>query len=489
MLASKTPLLSTAEAAARPMVVPKARSIRFSERRLLLASFDAFAINGAFLAGLLWRAEFHLSLRIVIWFVVLTAIWFICSSTLDCYNLMTSAKIGQSLSRTNIAVLATFVIDALLPFISPMLPTSRLDAAVSPVLALVGITAWRSIYATVFVQPNFHQRALVVGAGDAGRTLLHALKALGGTSNGKHGVGYEVLGFVDDDHEIHAQKIEGVAVLGGRSDLVRLVRQTRPDELVLAITHWETIHPDLFASILECREQGVPITTMATVYERLTGRVPIQHVGKTLSVALPLDERASHRFYLVIKRSLDVLTGLAGCVLTAAVIPFIWCANRLFSPGPLFYKQERVGMSGQVFMIFKFRSMVVDAEKGTGAVWADKNDCRVTPVGRFLRLTRLDELPQFWNIFKGEMSLVGPRPERAHFVDRLNSEIPFYRIRHAVRPGLTGWAQIKYRYGASIEDSLAKLQLDLYYIKHQGLLLDAEILFQTIMVVLGLKGR
>ena len=167
----------------------------------------------------------------------------------------------------------------------------------------------------------------------------------------------------------------------------------------------------------------------------------------------------------------------------------VWCANRLFSPGPLFYKQERVGMSGQVFVIYKLRSMVVDAEKGTGAVWADKNDSRITAVGRFIRLSRLDELPQFWNILKGDMSLVGPRPERAHFVARLNSEIPFYRVRHAVRPGLTGWAQVKYRYASSIEDSLAKLQLDLYYIKHQGLLLDAEILFQTIMVVLGLKGR
>jgi len=163
-------------------------------------------------------------------------------------------------------------------------------------------------------------------------------------------------------------------------------------------------------------------------------------------------------------------------------------ANRFTAPGPLLYHQVRVGKGGQTILVTKFRSMVVDAEEHTGAVWATQHDPRVTPVGRFLRKTRLDEVPQFWNILKGDMSLIGPRPERPHFVDQLVQQIPFYRVRHAVKPGLTGWAQVLFPYGASVDDTLSKLEYDLYYIKNQSILLDISILLKTIPIVLGFKG-
>jgi lipopolysaccharide/colanic/teichoic acid biosynthesis glycosyltransferase len=221
----------------------------------------------------------------------------------------------------------------------------------------------------------------------------------------------------------------------------------------------------------------------------LTGRVPVQHAGRTLDVVMPVGRPALFRLFLLGKRSVDILIGFVGCLFLVLAIPFVWLANRFASPGCLFFVQERVGQGGKTFRLVKFRSMVVDAEKGTGAVWAQVGDSRITPVGNILRKTRLDEVPQFWNVLRGEMSVVGPRPERPEFVNRLAEEIPFYRARHAVKPGITGWAQVKYRYGASQEDSLVKLEYDLYYIKHQGLFADLIILLKTLEVVLGFKGR
>jgi exopolysaccharide biosynthesis polyprenyl glycosylphosphotransferase len=346
------------------------------------------------------------------------------------------------------------------------------------------------------VQPAFHQRALVVGAGWSGRTLAQAIAETGdsasnGDSGGNpyRGTGYRIIGFVDDNAENLGKEIEGSLVLGTHQDLVRLARELQPDELVVAITHAQTIHGGLFQAILDCRELGIQVTTMASLYERVTGRVPVEHAGRDLYVVLPLDRSAGDRLYLAVRRLFDIVVGAAGCILVALLSPVVWLAHQLTAPGDVFYRQERVGKGGQVFKVVKYRSMVMDAEKNTGAVWASHDDGRVTSVGRLLRKTRLDELPQFWNVLKGEMSLIGPRPERPEFIAQLAQEIPFYRVRHAVKPGITGWAQVKYRYGSSVNDSLLKLQYDLYYIKHKGPYLDLLILLKTVQVVLGLKGR
>jgi len=228
---------------------------------------------------------------------------------------------------------------------------------------------------------------------------------------------------------------------------------------------------------------------MNTHYERMSGRVPVEHVGPDLDLMLSIKQSTGDRLYLACRRVVEVIIVLLCMPILALLIPLIGVANWLIAPGDLFYIQERIGQAGQPFELVKFRTMVMDAEKCTGAVWASPNDKRITPVGQLLRKTHLDELPQLWNILKGEMSLIGPRPERPHFVTQLAEEIPFYRVRHAVKPGLTGWAQVKYTYTASVEDALVKLQYDLYYIKHQGPYLDLLILIQTVRVVLGFKGR
>lgn len=206
-------------------------------------------------------------------------------------------------------------------------------------------------------------------------------------------------------------------------------------------------------------------------------------------MVLPSAGSAYHRLYGGVKRLIDLLAGLLGLAVLGVVVPCVALANRVSGPGPLFYRQVRTGQSGQPFQVIKFRSMIPDAEAASGAVWARDGDERITPVGRFLRRTRLDELPQVVNVLRGEMSLIGPRPERSEFVEQLAEAVPFYRARHAVRPGLTGWAQVQYRYGSSVDDTRIKLEYDLCYVKHASILLDLRIALQTVPVMLLAKGQ
>jgi exopolysaccharide biosynthesis polyprenyl glycosylphosphotransferase len=241
---------------------------------------------------------------------------------------------------------------------------------------------------------------------------------------------------------------------------------------------------------MSCYEQGVSIVAMPVLYEQITGRVPIEHVGSHLwTLVLPLEKRTvSFSVYLLIRRVFDAVCALVGLLLFALLLPVLAIAIKLTSRGPVFYRQVRLGRGGRPFTLVKLRTMKRDAENGHGVQGASHRDSRITPIGGFLRRTRLDEAPQLLNIMRGEMSLVGPRPERPEFVERLEREIPFYRTRLAVDPGLTGWAQVRYRYGSSTEDALRKLQYDLYYIRHQSLLLDLEILIRTVWTVLLFRG-
>jgi len=217
--------------------------------------------------------------------------------------------------------------------------------------------------------------------------------------------------------------------------------------------------------------------------------IPMKHVEREHSEVKRRHQTAGYRLYLLFKRLLDVFGALVGCAVVLALCPLIWLANLLTSPGSLFYSQERVGQNDRLFRMFKFRSMVMQAEADTGPVWAQKDDPRITRVGRVLRKSRLDELPQVWNVLRGEMSLVGPRPERPEFVASLVETVPAFPMRHAVKPGITGWAQVNYSYVASVDDTLVKLLYDLDYIEHQGICLDILILLKTVLVVLRLEGQ
>ncbi len=501
----KSPRISASpsgEAASSDLLIPLplkigsvvSASLRFSERKMLLGFGDLLVANAALLLALQPRTPGetlrHQLVAHPIWFVVFSVLWLACAHALGGYHLMHATDVTQSAVRGVGASLLACTVYLLVPFVTPTLPSSRLELVSLPAACVAGIGLWRVFYAVVFVHPGFQLRAIVVGAGGAGCTLVSLLNELSlDKKKNHHNIGYHVVGFIDDDEAKQGQAVAEVPVIGTRHDLVRLARLHQVDEVVVAITFSESINSELFEAILECRELGIGVTSMSRVYEQLSGRVPVEHAGRNLAVTLPLSYGPTHHFYLAAQRLFDIAAAIIGCLFTAGVLPFVWLINRVGSPGPMFYSQKRVGSGGRHFTIYKLRSMVVDAEKSSGAVWADEADPRITKVGRFLRRTRLDELPQFWNVLKGDMSVIGPRPERPFFVNQLAKEIPFYRVRHAVKPGLTGWAQVRYRYGASVEDSLIKLQYDLYYIKHQGFLLDLEILFKTIVVVLGFKGR
>ena len=464
-----------------------------SERRLILVILDVLTLNVALLVALSWRFGYRFS-WITIWqtplyFLILTALWGVFAVIFDCYDLPRAADASNSTWSSVGAAFLTALAYLAIPYYTPHFLPSRLSTFIFMVLIIASISVWRILYATIFNQPLFHQRLLIVGAGSSGAELARVLATTSHFGNPYSGSGYQVVGFIDDNPDKADQVVEGVPVIGNRNDLRRLIREIEIDILVLAITHTPKVHPGLFKALVDCREQGVRLEPMTSLFERLTGRVPVEHAGRDLHIVMPLSDSPMQRAFSAAKRLLDLTIAVAGLLVLSLVIPFVWLANALLCPGPLFYKQLRIGKGGRQFELVKLRSMIPEAEKETGAVWAVENDIRVTPVGRFLRKTRLDELPQFWNILKGDMSLVGPRPERPEFVTELVKQVPFYQVRHAVRPGITGWAQVRYSYGSSVNDALIKLQYDLYYIKHQGLYLELSILAKTFSVMLGLKGR
>jgi exopolysaccharide biosynthesis polyprenyl glycosylphosphotransferase len=270
----------------------------------------------------------------------------------------------------------------------------------------------------------------------------------------------------------------GHRVTGTRDDIARLVEENNVTTLIVAITHER--HKDLLKAILAQKMSGKRVMDMRSVYKDLTGKIPIYHVEDSWLI----DEHGFDTIYRPhvrqLRRLADVTISCLVLLLTCWLFPVIALLTKLTSRGPVFYGQERVGLNGEVFNVVKFRSMVHGAEAQTGAVWSQEGDERVTLLGRFLRRTRLDELPQLISVLKGNMALIGPRPERPEFVSELVREIPYYHLRHTVKPGLTGWAQVNYRYGASKEDATEKLQYDLYYIQEGSLVLDLVIFLKTI---------
>ncbi|MBT8258076.1 MAG: sugar transferase, partial [Bacteroidia bacterium] len=240
--------------------------------------------------------------------------------------------------------------------------------------------------------------------------------------------------------------------------------------------------------LIDLLEKGHLIREFSQVYEAIVHRIPVQFVGKDFYRYFPFSRSNKNQLYQLVSRIFDIIISIIGLVLTLIFIPFVLIGNLMANRGPLFYSQDRVGKNGLVFRITKFRTMIADAES-EGAKWAQANDKRVTSFGRLLRNSRVDELPQFLNVLKGEMALIGPRPERPVFVKELSKVIPFYETRHIIKPGLTGWAQVKMRYGSSVEDSLTKLQYDLFYIKRRSFFLDFNIIVKTISTVLYYRGQ
>jgi exopolysaccharide biosynthesis polyprenyl glycosylphosphotransferase len=462
------------------------------DRRLLLLMVDLLLVNGMLLASVMLWNGFMLTpaslLSHLKWFVTLTVLWLVLGTILDVYNLARASSTSSILASVGIAALLSTLLHLMIPWLSPPI-FHRSYAFGFVLLTTTALTAWRVFYAYVLGHTAFRQLGIVVG-GDvpaaALKQMLHQTTE-GDDANPFRGAGYEIVGRVVD--KSHQEANDDLPVLGDTQNLVRLVRQYGVDEIILNLEEGRGFPLEAQEVLLDCRELGLRVSSLSNVYERLTGRLPVDYARYDSQLLLGAADTPAFRLYQAGKRALDVMIGLLGLLVLGLLIPFVALANALTSPGPLFYRQERLGKGGRPFTVIKFRSMVRDAERYSGAVWCDKNDPRITPIGRFMRKVRLDEVPQFINVLRGEMSFIGPRPERPHFVGQLARTFPLYRARHAVRPGITGWAQVHHEYGDSTEDARIKLELDLYYVKHAGFYLDLLTVLHTVRVIVGFKGQ
>ena len=400
----------------------------------------------------------------------------------DLYDLPATRRYLRVLMNIVIALGAATVALSILFYVVPALQLGRGVFLVDVSLAVVVISSWRLLVAWSAGHPQLtvRERVLILGSGDQAIELARATLE-------RRDSGFHIVGFVDNKPELVGKSLINPAVIGLTDNIMPLIDQYQVDRIVVAVEDRRGKFPieELLSLSLSGR---VAVEESARYYERLTGKI----ASEMLRPSWLIFSRGNRftDFEQHVRRLFNAGLATVGLVLSLPIMLLTALAVKLDSRGPIFYVQERVGKNGRIFKIFKFRSMKVEAEAKSGPVWAEEDDPRVTRVGRIIRKLRFDELPQFINVLRGDMNFVGPRPERPMFVEQLSEIVPYYSQRHVVKPGLTGWAQIKYPYGASVEDAIEKLRYDLYYIKNQSLLLDPIIVFETIKIVLfGRGGR
>jgi sugar transferase (PEP-CTERM system associated) len=459
------------------------RSSRLKTRTILLLFVEAMLLFGGLVTAVYVRmgavdAEEALIQRNGFYKAALATVFCLASFYLfDLYDFFVMRDRRELVLRLLQALGLAWVALALTFYALPQVMIGRGVTLISLPLALTMMVAWRLSIHWILGHPELGERILIVGSGpfavEIARETLQRKDA-----------GFRVVGFVDNDPALVGKSLINPKVIGLTSELDSLVKRENIDRLVVAIGDRRGQFPT--NELLKLSLSGdVTIEESASFYERLTGRVLLDMIRPSWLIFSSRGRRA--RINEFARMAMHRTLGLVGAILSLPIALVTALLIKLDSRGPILYKQERVGKNGRTFKVMKFRSMKVDAEKD-GPVWAKSDDQRMTRVGRIIRKIRVDEIPQFWNILRGDMNFVGPRPERPHFVAQLAQEIPYYEQRHLMAPGLTGWAQIKYPYGASIEDAKQKLQYDLYYMKNQSLSLDATIMFETIKTILFGKG-
>jgi sugar transferase (PEP-CTERM system associated) len=400
----------------------------------------------------------------------------LCLYYFDLYDL----KIFRSNFELGIHLLQSLgvssIILAVLYYLFPFLIVGRGIFLIS--LGFIGamIVCWRVIYNRILKTKQIDQRIMIVGSGQLAKSI--AIEIID-----KADTGFNVIGFITDNPERVGEKLVNPSVIGDQSQILEIALKEKVNRIIVALEERRGKFPE--DQLLSCKMRGIPVEDGIEFYEHLTGRLEVESLRP--SVLIFSDGFKKSKLMTLTKRVTGFGLSFVGLALLSPLILMILILIKIESRGPVFYRQERVGENKEVFKLLKFRSMVENAE-ANGPVWAQANDKRVTRVGRWIRKWRLDEIPQMFNVLKGDMSFVGPRPERPYFVETLRKEIPYYDRRFSVKPGITGWAQVKYRYGASKIDALEKLKYDLYYIKNLSPLFDLLIIFETIKVVLFGKG-
>lgn len=415
--------------------------------------------------------------------IVVAGVLQVCLHYGDLYDPRTLSDRRDLLIGLLRALGAASLILAILYYWIPDLGLGRGVFAVATILIIALVAGWRIAFEWLSLRGQPTERLLIVGTGVAAVTLAREL------FERRSGLGVDIVGFVDSDASLVGSSLgafrQALDVIGTVSDIPAIVRSRQVDRVVvsLADARGKLNMNELLAMKMN---DGVRFDHLASVYEQYTGKIAVENLRPSwmiFSDGFHMSDRTE-----AIKRASDVVLASIGLILAAPLMLAVWIAQRIDSSGPAVYHQTRVGKDAVPFTIHKFRTMRVDAEAQSGAVWASKNDPRVTRLGRFLRRTRLDELPQLWNVLRGDMSFVGPRPERPEFVEELSRQIPFYGQRHVVRPGLTGWAQVRHGYGNTIEAAQEKLQYELFYIKHMSFAFDLYIVLETVKTVLVRGG-
>jgi exopolysaccharide biosynthesis polyprenyl glycosylphosphotransferase len=465
---------------------PNRIHLRPSEQRAILFIGDVIVTIIAMVIALYYwsylDAQFEFTILYVLdraaWFFFLPFGWLIL--LVDLYDVHRAANWRETFRGISVAAIVGFLVYAVIYLLSPKgsLPRQAVGAFLASAAFLTLI--WRLLYIRLYTDPAFMRRVLIIGAGNAGRTLVNEYRGLWPPP-------FFLVGLIDDDPEKIETSVEGYPILAKSDKLLEIIEEQGISDLIVAING--EIQGDTFQKLLDAQENGIEITRMQTLYEELLGRVPIQHLESDWIIRSFVDETRMHGIYEVGKRLLDISGALVGVMLFVFFFPLIALMILIDNGFPIFYRQVRLGRGAKPYTIIKFRTMRKDAESDGKAIPASKNDPRITRAGRFLRRTRLDELPQFLNVLRGDMSIVGPRSERPELVEKYQKQVPFYRARLLVKPGITGWAQINFGYVSTVEDTIIKLEYDLYYIKHRGLGTDISIMLRTIGTVLGFRGR
>lgn len=460
---------------------------RFVERRTLLFLGDLLAGVLALVFSIyIWSRQsafLGFSIRFLLervpgWFYLLPFIWIVL--LIEMYDVRRAASRQETVRGVATAAVVGSILYLGVYFTSPPESLPRMGVAIFVLTAVLLTLGWRSFYIRILTAPQFMRRVLLFGGGKSGTVLLDSFNKMDPKP-------FHMIGIVDDDPQKQDKEIAGYPVLGNGAQLLEIIQEEQISDIIVAITG--EIQGRSFQALLDAQELGVDIVRMPVAYEDLNHRVPIRILEADWILRSFVDETSVSGVYHLGKRLMDVLGGLVGVVFLILILPFVFIATMLDSGWPIFYNQTRLGRSGRPYKILKFRTMKKDAERDGEPQWAKENDERVTKVGRVLRKTHLDEVPQFLNVLRGEMSLVGPRAERPELVKQLQQEVPFYRARLLVKPGVTGWAQVNYGYPETIEGTINKLEYDLYYIKHRNLLLDIRILLKTPETILGLRGK
>jgi sugar transferase (PEP-CTERM system associated) len=366
---------------------------------------------------------------------------------------------------------------SLIYYMLPQLMVGRGVVFIALSLTMFFVFAWHYLIFQAMRPKKWQQKVVIVGSGRVAKQTAQAVLD-------RKGSPFEVLGFVDKDRSRIGERILNPGIIGAYDQLCQIVERERPVVLVVALDEKRNSFP--LDDLLNCKMKGVTIEDHTTFLKRLTGKLMVESLSP--SHLIFSDGFRKSGFTLAVKRIVETVLSLMALIVLSPLFLVVAILIKVDSAGPVFLRQERVGENGNIFIIYKFRSMRKDAERLSGPVWAKQKDDRVTRVGKYMRKLRIDELPQFWNVLRGNLSLVGPRPERPQFVEELEQQIPYYALRHSVRPGITGWAQVSFSYGASVEDSTEKLRYDLFYIENLSLLFDFMIILKTIKIVILGKG-